>query len=120
MIGFVYFLFECIAFFTCLLAYKKFDKSYRWFLPFLAFIVIYEFVNIFDWLDLHNSNAWCSNFEGIVELMLYAPFIASLDKRKLYKKKVYCITVAGILISLIDIIFIQGFYKLATIAIVLQ
>jgi hypothetical protein len=68
----------------------------------------------------NHSNAWCSNLEGIVELGVFGWFIASLDKRKLYRKKVYLVVAAGSVITLIDMFFIQGFWNLGTIAIVIQ
>ncbi|WP_183561829.1 hypothetical protein [Mucilaginibacter sp. SP1R1] len=96
------------------------DKNFKWFLPFLIFVVIYEFVNMYNWMLLHNSNAWCNNLEGILELTLYGLFIASLHKKKAYRNRVYMVTLAGALLSLIDIVFIQGFWKLATIAMLIQ
>ncbi|MDR6941925.1 hypothetical protein J2W55_001767 [Mucilaginibacter pocheonensis] len=120
MLNSLYFFFELFAFICCLYAYKKLDRNFKIFLPFLAFIVIFEFANMYDWLMWRHTNAWCYNFEGIIELTIYGWFMASLDKRRSYRKKVYMAIVAGIAITLIDIFLIQGFWTLATISIVVQ
>ncbi|HMG11480.1 MAG TPA: hypothetical protein VK609_23355, partial [Mucilaginibacter sp.] len=59
------------------------------------------------------------NFEGIIELIVFGQFMASLDKRKAYRRKVHIAIAAGIAITLIDM-FIQGFWTYGTIAIVFQ
>jgi len=120
MLDYLYFFFELLALISCAYSYKKLDQNFKIFLPFLVFIVIYEFANIYNWLNWHNTNAWCSNFEGIVELVVYGWFMASLDKRKQYRKKVYITVAAGIVITFVDMFFIQGFWNLGTIAIVIQ
>jgi heme A synthase len=75
------------------------------------------YLNLVLW---HHTNAWCNNLEGIIELVVYGYFMASLDKRKPYKKKVYIAVAAGIVITLVDIFFIHGFWMLGTTAIIAQ
>lgn len=101
-------------------AYKQLACNFKWFLPYFAFIIVYELANLFNWLMIMHSNAWCNNFEGLIGFTLFASFITSLDKRTSYKRKVYILTAVIVLVSLIDIFFIQGFWKRATIALVLQ
>jgi hypothetical protein len=120
MLDYLYFVFELLAFISCVCFYKNLDKNFRILLPFLAFVVVYEYVNMFNWLMWHNTNAWCNNIEGIIELIVLGHFIASLDKRKAYRRKVHIALAAGVVLTLIDIFFIQGFWTLGTIAIVLQ
>jgi hypothetical protein len=120
MLDYTYFFFELFAFICCLYAYRKLDGEFKIFLPFLAFVVVYELANIYNLLLWHHTNAWCNNLEGIVELAVYGWFMASLDKRKAYRKRVYITVATGIIISLIDIFFIQSFWTLSTLAILLQ
>lgn len=120
MLDYLYFIFELFAFISCIVFYKKLDQNFRIFLPFLAFIVAYEYVNLFGWLNWHNTNAWCNNIEGLIELTVLGYFMASLDKRIAYRRKVYGVIIAGVIFSIIDIFFIQGFWTLGTIGIVLQ
>lgn len=119
---YLYFFFELFAFACCVYAYKKLDRNFKIFLPFLAFVVVYEFLNIFflKFLLLHHSNAWCNNLEGIVELLVYGQFMTSLDERKPHKNRVRIAVALGLLITLIDIFFIHSFWTLATIAIIAQ
>ena len=101
-------------------SYKQLTSNFKWFLPYFAFIIVYELANFFDWLMIMHSNAWCNNLEGIIGFTLFASFIISLDKRRSHKRKLYILTAIIILVSFIDIFFIQGFWKRATIALVLQ
>ena len=119
---YLYFFFELFAFICCVYAYKNLDSNFKIFLPFLAFVVVYEFTNMFflKFLLLHHSNAWCNNLEGIVELLVYGQFMASLEKQKQYKRRMYLAVVICLLITLIDIFFIHSFWTLATVAISAQ
>jgi len=58
--------------------------------------------------------------EGVVELVVYGQFMASLDKRKAYKRKIYGSIALGIIIALIDILFIHSFWTLTTVAFLSQ
>ena len=118
----LFFLFELFALVSCVYAYKKLDSNFKIFLPFLAFTVVYEFINIryMHLLLWHHTNAWCNNFEGMIELAVYGQFMASLDKRKAYRRKIYIATVTGIVLILADIIFLHGFWMLATTSFVVQ
>jgi hypothetical protein len=112
--------FELFALISCAFCYKKLDNNFKIFLPFLVFIVLYEFANVYNWLLIHHTNAWCNSLEGIVELAVLGYFIPSLDKRASYRKKAYAFVIAGIAFSFVDFFFIQGIWQLNTIAIVLQ
>lgn len=116
MIGDLYFIFELFPFISCAYAYKSLDSNFKIFLPFLAFVVVYELINMFflDLLLWHHSNAWCNNMGFILEFIVYGYFLASLDKREAYRKTVYIAVAAGIAIAIIDISFIHGFWALAT------
>jgi len=120
MLDSIYFYFELFAFFVCLYTYKKLDRNFKVFLPFLSFIVIYEFANLKYWTLWHHTNAWCSNLESIIEIIIYTRFISALDKRKQYRKNVRIVLFIVVLFSFIDMIFIQGFFMLNTIAMVIQ
>jgi len=120
MLDYIYFYFELFSFFVCLFTYKKLDRNFKVFLPFLTFIVIYEFANLKNWMLWHNTNAWCNNLESIIEIIIYTRFISSLDKRKQYRKNVRLLLFIIVLFSFIDMIFIQGFFMMNTIAMVFQ
>jgi hypothetical protein len=115
-----YFISLIVTFFCCLYAYKKLDKNFKWFLPYLAFIIVYESASIFRLLIWRHTNSWCMNVVMLMEFILFTYFLTSLVKKESYKKRVYFLASIVILLSLIDMIFIQGVWKLNTIAAVLQ
>lgn len=120
MFGNLFFVFELFAFICCVYAYKYLDSNFKIFLPFLAFVVVYEFICMcfMKLLLWHHTNAWSIDLEQVIELVVYGYFLASLDKRKTYQKTVYIATAIGLLISIIDIFFIHGLWAHATIFIV--
>jgi hypothetical protein len=89
-------------------------------MPLLSFLLVYDFVNIFDWLNLHKSNAWCNNFEDILLFVFFTRFILLFNKRPGLKKRVWYLAIVVILFSLADIFFLQGVWKRATAATVVQ
>jgi hypothetical protein len=122
MLSYIFFIFELSAFICCAFTYKKLDDNFKIFLPFLAFVVVYEFINM-SYLNLllwHHTNAWCNNLENIIELAVYGYFMASLYKGTTHRKKVYIAVIACLVITVIDIFFIQGFWTLCTIGVVLK
>jgi hypothetical protein len=120
MLVYTYFYSELFALIGCVYTYKKLDNNFKIFLPFLIFIVVYELANIYDLLLWHHTNTWCANIEEMVELVVYGQFMASLDKRKAYRQKVYIAISACVIIAIADMFFIQGFWALNTVAIVIQ
>lgn len=109
-----------ITFAFSLYAYKQLDNYFKWFMPYLAFVIVYEAVNYWGLMNWQKSNAWCNNLEGLLELVLFTYFLASLVRSEKYRKTVYRLLPIPLLFSLIDIIYIQGFFNRATIAIVIQ
>jgi hypothetical protein len=120
MLVYFYYAMDVVAFVCCLITYKWLDNNFKWLLALLSFLIVYDFVNIFDWLNLHNSNAWCNNLEDILLFSFFTAFILSFNKRPKFRKPVYETAGIIILLSLIDIFWIQGFWKRATAAIVVQ
>jgi len=116
----LYILSVLLTFVACLYAYKSFDNSLKPFLPYFAFVVVYVTIDFFNLLMINHSNAWSNNLENMLDFTMFAYFIIWQDKRSLYKRKAYILVAVVILLSLIDIFFIQGFWQRATVAIVLQ
>jgi len=109
-----------VTFLFCLYAYKQLDTNFKWFLPYLAFTVVFETANFFNWLIINHTNSWAGNIEELIEFILFTYFMTTLAKRESYKKKVYIFAAFVILFSLIDMAFIQGIWALNTIAMVIQ
>jgi hypothetical protein len=109
-----------VTFAACLYAYKSLGNNFKFLLPYLGFVIVYVTADYFNLLLIKNSNAWGNNLEGLVDFVVFSVFIASLDKRKGYKKKIYILICIIVLLSFVDIFFIQGFWKRFTIAIVVH
>jgi hypothetical protein len=81
---------------------------------------VFETANELNWLMINHTNSWASNIEEILECGLCTYFMASLSDSFSYKRKVYSFLGLIVFISIIDMLFIQGLWKLNTVAIVMQ
>ncbi|WP_345213526.1 hypothetical protein [Mucilaginibacter gynuensis] len=117
---FLYLAFETIALLILIIQYKKLEKSvYIYFLPYLLFIVIYECASVFNLFNIHGSNAYITNIVITVEFAFYSFFLISLISRKL-KRLLTALVIVCLLFTLVDVFFLQGFWNLCTIAILVQ
>ncbi|WP_121808536.1 hypothetical protein [Mucilaginibacter kameinonensis] len=116
-----YYVMDVVAFVCCLFTYKGLDKNFKRLLPLLSFLLVYDFVNIFGWLNIYHSNAWCNNIEDILLFAFFTWFIQGFDERIERRKKVYIGAGVVILLSILDILFVQGgIWKRATAATLIQ
>jgi hypothetical protein len=120
MLYHVYYISLFITFFFCIYAYKSLAPNFKWLLPYFAFCIVFETANELNWLMINHTNAWASNLEEMLECCLCTYFMVSLSDSFSYKRKVYVFLGLIMFISVIDMAFIQGFWKQNTIAIVLQ
>lgn len=117
----IYFVFECVALIVLVIQYKKLKHTiYRYFLPYLIFIVIYEFLDIGDWLYINHSNLYTANITLIVYFLFYTLFLRKLLIDEQYKKVTGILILVTLASSLINMAFFQGFWKLDTVTILLQ
>jgi hypothetical protein len=118
---FSYFFFESVALLTAIFQFKNLKNSnYKYFLPFLVFIVAYEYVNIRDWFDIRHSNLYITNITEIAYFLFYAIFLLNLVNNKAYKKIIHVSISVTLFCALLNMAFIQGFWKLDSITILLQ
>jgi hypothetical protein len=116
-----YFFFESVALLTVLFQFKNLKNSnYKYFLPFLVFIVAYEYGNIRDWFYIRHSNLYITNITEIASFLFYAIFLMYLINNKRYKKVIRTLISLTFLCALLNMAFIQGFWKLDSITIILQ
>jgi len=119
---YTFILFEFIALIVMLVQFGKVKSTiYKYFLPYLIFIVFFEVGNLMHWFGVtHNhrsNNLWISNIEITIEFVFFNLFLNKLLNRL---KTGFMITSLVVLVSAIDIIFIQGIWELGTFAILLQ
>jgi len=117
----IYFWFECLALLACVIFLNKIkDARYRYFLPYLILITVYEYGSLYDWFLIHRHNLWIANYIITIEFLFYSTFIISALKNKILVKRFIAAVAACIIFTFIDIFFIEGFEKLCSIAIIIQ
>lgn len=120
MLRYIYFVFEILAFVTLLVQYKKIEKTkYIYFLPFLLLILLYEAGSLYNLFNINHSNAWGVNIIITVEFLFYSLFLISL-LNKGSRVRLYALVASVFVFTVVDVAFLQGFWNLATIAILLQ
>lgn len=116
----LYFVFEILSLIVVIFQYKKMSHTrYAAFLPYLLFINAYEICSYFHMFVINHTNAYIVNFIIAIEFSFFSIFITKLLPDRLQKRLMGVI--AGILIFTgVDIAFIQGFWNMATFAIITQ
>jgi hypothetical protein len=86
----------------------------------LILVVIYEYGNIRDWFYINHSNLYITNISGLAFFLFFSIFIQRLINNQTYKKLIGIIIPLTLLCAIINVLFIQGFWRLDTITILLQ
>jgi hypothetical protein len=116
-----YLLFELLAFITSVVKYRALKHTrYIYFIPYLFFILIYEYGSIENWFIIKRSNLWISNITLFIFFLFYSIFICDIIKTEKFKKWIWRLIVLSIFCSAANMAFIQGFWGLDTITILLQ
>lgn len=120
MFEYLYFIIELLALITLAVQYKKLEKTqYVYFLPYLLLIICYEAGSIYNLFNVNGSNEWITNVIITVEFLFYGSLLVNMLSRNV-KRRLFAVLGGTFLFTVIDVTFIQGFWKLATIAIMLQ
>nr|WP_294948037.1 hypothetical protein [uncultured Mucilaginibacter sp.] len=110
-----------MAFIAALVQWPKIKETpYRYFVPFLLFIVVYEFGSIKNWFSINHRNLWATNISDIIFFLFNAAFLLGLLKTPSFKKLLSVAIVLSIVSSLINMAFFQGFWNLDTATMLLQ
>lgn len=88
-------------------------------MPYLLFICAYEICSVFHLFIINQNNAWITNIIITIEFTFFSTFIAKLLPIPL-RKRVFKVIIVLIAFTAINIAFIQGFWNMATITIILQ
>jgi hypothetical protein len=117
----IYLFFEIIAFLTAIAQFNYIKQTqYIYFIPYLFFIVVYEAGSIFNWFSINHSNLWISNITMIFSFLFYSTFLYKIIKTPVFLIWIKRVIFLSILCSVINMAFLQGFWKLNTITILLQ
>jgi hypothetical protein len=118
---YIYFFFELMAFVVAFVQWPKMKGTpYSYFMPFLLYIVIYEFATIHNWFSINHSNLWVANIQMAIFFLFNALFLLGELKTPAFKKHLGAVIVFTIVFSIINMAFFQGFWKLDTMSILLQ
>lgn len=121
MLDYLYLGFEFVAFLTALFQFSKIKQTnYRYFIPYLFFIVLYEIGSVYNWFSINHTNLWISNITMTFTFIFYSVFLLNALKRTLFKKRIKFLIFLSVFFSLINNVFVQGFWKLNTITILFQ
>lgn len=107
--------FEFAAFIVSIFCYQSIkDKPLRWFIPFLFLILVVEFAGRYLRTELHTVNSWLYNIFIPIEYFFYSYLFYSYTRDAALKKIMKAILWLIIPASLINILFIQGWYNFNT------
>lgn len=121
MFGSVYFLFELMAFVISVIQYTKMKGTpYRYFVPYLLFIVFYEFGTIQKWFSINHRNLHATNISTYISFLFCAFFLRGLLRNPYFKKRMAAAIVITVACSLINMAFFQGFWNLDSFTILMQ
>jgi hypothetical protein len=116
-----YVFFQIAALLVALYQYPKIkDTQYKYFIPYLLFIVVYETGQLNNWFVINHMNLWIINIAMTISFLFYSFFLLNIIRTISFKKWIKRAVFLSILCSLIDMTVIQDFWHLNTIAILLQ
>lgn len=115
----IYFIFELIALIAAIFCIKTRYRFFRVFVPFLFLIVVYEYGSLQGWFTIKTQNLWAVNIITLIEFGFYGFFLSSILIVHSNKRRARICVITVLLISIINILFLQGFWKLHSYTLVL-
>ncbi len=117
----IYLFFEFVAFATAVFRYNQVKNTvYRYFIVYLFLIVIYEIASLNNILSIRHTNLWAHNISFTLSFLFLAFTLRKLLKSPKFKTWITWAIYFSILCSAINMAFIQGFWKLDSITLLLQ
>ncbi|AMR31110.1 hypothetical protein A0256_06565 [Mucilaginibacter sp. PAMC 26640] len=121
MLDQVYLFFEALSFLIAVIQYPKLKSTpYKFFVPYLFCVVIYEIATSLGWVGINGSNLFATNIAMFVSFLFYSFFILALIRTPKLKKWIYRIIWLSVTCSAINMAFYQGFWQLDTITILID
>jgi len=110
-----------MALLTAIFQYDKLKHTvYKYFAPYLLYVVFYEKTSLYNWYSIHHSNLWINNFTIAFSFLFLSLVLCKVIKTPSYKKWITRAIYFSLLCSAINMSFIQGFWKLDSITILLE
>jgi hypothetical protein len=121
MFEYIYFLFEIAAFVTAIFQISKLKNSiYIYFIPYLTYVLFFEIANMYNVFSVNHFNLWITNINMTIAFLFYGFFLCAIIKTPLFKKWIKRIIYLSVFCLAIDMAFVEGFWKLDSITILLQ
>ena len=118
---YAYLIFEIIALLCAVVQYKAIKSTiYKYFLPYLLFIVLYEIGSTKFWFNINGSNLWITNITMTMSFMFYLYVLLKLIKNTQYIRKIKIAALLILIFTVLNAAVLQGFWKLDTISILVQ
>jgi len=116
-----FFFFQIAALIIFAILFRKLKHTfYRWFLPYLIIVILYEYGSFSGWFTVNRSNHWSFNIISTLEFLFYGMILQHLLTGKNTRRFLWIALAAVLVITLINITAIQGFWKLHTHSYLLQ
>jgi hypothetical protein len=94
--------------------------QYRYFVPYMLYIVLYEVASIYNVFSINHRNLWISNISMTISFLFYSIFLLNLLKTPVFQKRIKWAIGLTLLCSAGNMAFFQGFWDLDTVTILLQ
>ena len=117
----IYLFFEGLAFLVAAIQLPKLKNSpYKYFVPYLFLIIVYEYGSTRAWFGINGSNLYIANITMFIFFLFYALFLLKLVKTPGLKKIITAAIIFTAVFFVLNNAFYQGFWKLNTVRIMLQ
>nr|WP_294948033.1 hypothetical protein [uncultured Mucilaginibacter sp.] len=121
MLDSLYLFFEVLAFVVAAVQYRQMKHTqYRYFVPYMLYIVLYEVAAIYNVFNINHRNLWISNISMTISFLFYSVFLLKLLKTPVFQKRIKWAIGLILLCSAVNMAFFQGFWDLDTVTILLQ
>lgn len=121
MLNYLYFFFEGLAFIVAALQFRKLRHTpFFYFVPYLFFILVYEYGSVKRWFGINGSNLWISNITLLIFFLVYSLILLKLIRTPLYKKWIRAAIVFAAFCYVVNNAFFQGFWNFNSITVLLQ
>ena len=111
----------CITLLAVFAQFKRLKHTvYKYFLPYLLFIIIYKYGSLLGKGNINNSNLYITNIVQIISFTFYSFFLQNLLQHAINKQIIRTLIFTTLFCDAINMAFIQGFWRLDSITILIQ
>jgi len=118
---YAYLIFETIALICAFVQFKAIKNTiYKYFPVYLLLIVLYELGTTKNLFLINGSNLWITNITMTMSFVFYLYVLLKLIKAPQYVRKIKIAALLVLIFTVLNAMFLQGFWKLDTISILAQ